>query len=168
MALYGLPFRPAAADNGPTEYQVKAAFLYNFGKFVEWPADAFSSAPDLIITVVGDDPFDGTLERLVGGKSVQGRPIVIRHVRSVAELVATHIAFVSRSEAPHLTEVLKTLTGHPVLTVSDIPEFASRGGAIELGLEQNRVRFTINLKAAEQARLTISSQLLKVARSVRQ
>jgi hypothetical protein len=139
------------------EYQVKAAFLYNFAKFVEWPPDSFSdgSAP-LRICVLGQDPFGQELRDITSKKTVNGR-----------ELARTcHILFIASSEKAHLNRILESLRGADLLTVGDTKGFVQRGGVINFVLEDNRVLFEVNRKAADQARLKISSKLLNVAKLV--
>jgi hypothetical protein len=156
------------AHGGPSEYEVKAAFLYNFAKFVEWPASAFSAPGDaLVVGVLGDDPFGDTLDRIAQNKSAQGRRIEVRRFRAVADVEGRcHILFVSPSEERDLPRIFRGLHGAPILTVSDIAGFLDHGGTINLLMEQRRVRFAVNLKAANQAGLKMSSQLLKIAKTV--
>jgi hypothetical protein len=158
--------RPTVADEAG-EYAVKAAFLYNFGKFVQWPADAFRDAEEpLVLGLLGEDPFDGLLEQIAGERQIQGRKIVIRRWHSPREVGRCHILFVSRSQEQNLSQLMRVLGEAPVLTVSDIHDFAERGGAISLYLEERRVRFSVNLETAQRAGLKVSSQLLKIARVV--
>jgi len=150
----------------PTEYDVKAAFLYNFAKFVEWPPDTFKepTAP-LTVCVLGDDPFGEALEKEFSGKTVQDRPIVFEPLDHHAP-AACQVLFVSASERKRVDAILQDLQGPPILTVSDIHRFVKHGGMIGFTLEDDRVRFEVNLAAAEQAGLKISSQLLKLAKNV--
>jgi hypothetical protein len=149
------------------EYEVKAAFLFNFAKFVDWPAQAFAapSAP-LHICVLGRDPFGDALSRIVQGKFIAGRPIVRRQVESAAEARACHILFLSLSDPASLKQALEQLRDAPVLTVGEDRNFLSLGGMINFVLEEERVRFEINLAAAERHHLRVSSKLLAVARVV--
>lgn len=154
-------------STGPTEYQVKAAYLYNFSRFVEWPNSTFEKSESaFVIGVLGEDPFGTMLDSLVQGESVQGRRLVIRRLASREEAVKCQILFVSDSEEGRLSEILKELAGKSILTVSDIRSFTRLGGAIRFTVEGNRVRFEINVAAAQRARLSVSSQLLKLARIV--
>lgn len=149
------------------EYEVKAAFLYNFAKFVDWPPQTFAAASaPLRICVLGRDPFGDALSRIVQGKSISGRPIVRRQVDSAAEARACHILFLSLSDPVPLKQALDQLRGAPVLTVGEDRNFLSLGGIINFVLEEERVRFEINLAAAERHRLRVSSKLLAVARVV--
>jgi len=154
----------ASAENaaqGPSEYQVKAAFLYNFVKFVDWPA-ARKEGP-IELCVLGKDPFGGALERVVEGKSVNGRPLVIRRIGDIAAARSCHVLFVSRSEAGRVSLIAKKVHAWNVLTVSDVDRFCERGGIITFLMEGQRVRFRINTKMAATAGLTISSKLLQLA-----
>lgn len=158
---------PACADGGTvSEYQVKAAFLYNFAKFVQWPAEAFnSSSSPLILGVLGRDPFGTLLERTLEGKTAQGRSFVIRRASDLKGLGFCHILFIAASEKERLPQILKALQG-PVLSVSEVPRFAQQGGVVNFFLMEDQVRFEINVKKAEKLRIKINSQLLKLARIV--
>jgi YfiR/HmsC-like len=148
-----------------TEYQVKAAFLFNFAKFVDWPADAFpgTDAP-LQICVLGSDPFGHEFEEMIADKSVNGHRIEVIHPSGVPQAKACQIIFVASSAKQQVREVLHSLRGASVLTVGDTAGFAGMGGIINFVLDDGRVRFEINVKAAERAHLKISSRLLTVAK----
>ena len=156
----------APAQSSP-EYQLKAIFLFNFAQFVEWPASAFPQ-PDtpLGICILGEDPFGGYLDEAVRGETVANHPLAVRRYGSVDEIKGCHILFVSRQEQGHLSEILDSLKGHSVLTVSDAERFASRGGMIRFVTDHNRIRLRINLEAAKAANLTLSSKLLRPAQIV--
>jgi hypothetical protein len=155
--------RPAASP----EYAVKSAFLYNFATFVEWPAGAPSaSAPQLTICVLGADPFGESLDQVVAGKTIGARPLAIKRVSRVSEAADCAVVFVGAGEGLRLPSLFADLRGLPVLTVGDADGFAEAGGIIGMFVENNRVRFEINLGAAEKARLKISSKLLSLARIV--
>jgi hypothetical protein len=157
-----------AAETAPSEYEVKAAFLYNFGKFVEWPSATLRAREEpFILGVVGEDPFGDALERTVKDKSLHGKRLEVRRFRSIDRLATCHILFVSASEAASLPRLMKTLEGAPVLTVSDMRGFLEGGGGIRLVMERRSVRFAINRRATDRAGLRVSSQLLKLAQSVR-
>ncbi len=158
---------PARAQSPPTEYEIKAAFLYNFAKFVEWPADAFADprAP-IVLGIVGEDPFGSSLDTLVSGKAVNGRGLVIKRLKPGSDLRNCNILFISSSEKKHLAQILASVNGASVLTVGEMDRFIQSGGAVNLLLEENKVRFEINLVVAARARLKISSKLLALARSV--
>jgi hypothetical protein len=149
-----------------TEYEVKAAYLLNFARYVEWPADVLPATSALDIVIVGDDPFGRSLEAALQGKTVNGHSVRLRHLHWDAVLSSYQIVFISTSEEAHLDQILRYLGHSSVLTVSDIDRFSLRGGVIELVMVGNRVRFDINREPAIAARLGISSKLLTVARAV--
>ncbi len=151
-----------------SEYEVKAVFLYNFAKFVEWPPEASeTSDPGFTFCVVGRDPFGDSLEQVVRGKSVNGRALKLRRVRAASQARTCQIAFISASERKRLQQILDSMSGVRVLTVGDTEGFVEQGGMINFALEEDRVRFEINLGAAERAGFKISSKLLSLAKIVR-
>ncbi len=151
-----------------SEYELKAAFIYNFTQFTDWPVDAFASAAaPLVIGIVGEDPFGKTLDDVVRGEIVRGRPLVVKRLRADEDLRSCHVLFLSRSEKERLAALCGQLKDSPVLTVSDVDGFAQQGGMVNLLLVNNTVKMEINQAAAEGAGLQISSKLLKLARVVR-
>jgi len=144
-----------------SETEVEAAYLYNFGKFVSWPPEQASGA--FAICVLGKDPFGEILDSTVAGESINARKVVIERIASVREAAACQVLFVSDHEEEHLKAILSSVKTAGVLTVSDIPHFADRGGMIELVEQGGRIRFEVNLTAAQESRLSLSSELLKVA-----
>jgi hypothetical protein len=166
-AVAGVPGPLLAADPSAAaslEQQVKIAFLYNFAKFVEWPKGAFASgSAPLIVGVLGSDAFCLELERDLKGRSVGVRPIKVRRLTSIEEARTVQILFVGTAGGPEIKRVLALIASTPVLTVADMPRFAARGGMINFTLEENKVRFEINVAAARRAGLKISSKLLNVA-----
>jgi YfiR/HmsC-like len=156
-----------AQSPAPTEYQVKAAFLYNFAKFVEWPASSFSSETSpLQICVFGHDPFSQALHDITQNKSVGGRKLEVKSAPDIQQAKSCQVLFISASEETQVKQILEGLRATSVLTVGDTNGFIEQGGMINFVLENDRVRFEINRKAAEQAGLKISSKLLSVAKSV--
>lgn len=157
-----------AQRSKPAEYEVKAAYLYNFGKFVEWPAKIKAANADAFtICVLGQDPFGVTLDATIAGETIDRKSVVAKRISKPQDAVDCRILFISSSEESQLKQILATLDKTSVLTVSDILQFTRRGGMIQFTLEANRVRFEVNLTTAERAGLTLSSQLLKLAISVR-
>jgi hypothetical protein len=156
---------PAPSPQAVPEYKVKAAFLFNFAKFVEWP-ERDHDRDSVTIGVVGLDPFGKSLDEVVRGKSVGTRRIAIRRFAGIAELEPCDILFISRSESSRLEEILKALEGTATLTVGEDDEFAIRGGIIRFFIQESKIRFEINLDAAEHEGLHVSSKLLQVARTV--
>ncbi len=149
------------------EYAVKAAFLFNFAKFVEWPAAAFPDpASPLVLCVLGEDPFGDALT-VLKGKTVNGRPLSIRYATTLDGLGRCHLLFISSSEKPFLSSIINVTKGWNVLTVGDMEDFARDGGIINLVKEENRVGIEVNLEAAQRNRLKISSKLLGLAKIVK-
>ena len=156
-----------AQDAQPTEYEVKAAFLYNFARFIEWPADAFDGPQTpLVIGILGEDPFGSALDDIIARKTVRGRAVVVRRLHRDQDLRGCHLLFISASEKKRLPEILLSLRGSTVVTVSEIDRFIYSGGTINLLVENSRVRFEVNLDAAARARAKISAKLLALARGV--
>ena len=153
---------------GVTEYQVKAAFLFNFAKFIDWPPQKFPR-PDspLIIGLMGEDPFEGSLDALIQNQTIHKRPLELRRLKAGEDAKPCHILFVSRSEKSRLAEILSSVRGASVVTVSDTDQFLEQGGMINFFMESESVKFAINVEAAEQAGLALSSKLLAVARIVK-
>jgi YfiR/HmsC-like len=155
-----------AQRSNPGEYEVKAAYIYDFGKFVAWPAKV-APADDFPICVLGEDPFGATFDATIAGETINGKKVVVNRIAKPQEAVSCRILFISGSEESQLKEILATLDKTSVLTVSDISQFTRRGGMIQFVTDANRVRFEVNVTIAERAGLTLSSQLLKVAINVR-
>jgi hypothetical protein len=156
-----------AEDWKPEEYRDKARFLAAFPNFVEWPEDAFPSASaPLFICVFGDFSFGSSLAELTRGVVVRQRRLEVRWTRKEQELRSCHIVFVSRSEGRRYGQILKSLQGASVLTVGETSGFISNGGGIEFAFESDKLQFAVNMIAAEDARLKISSNMLALARHV--
>lgn len=153
----------ASADR-PTEYQVKAAYLFNFGRFVKWPAPAEG---EFRICVLGRDPFGDVLDQTIRGEKIDGHDLVARRIAAISEAAGCRILFISASEERRVAAHLAALRNAPILTVSDAPRFSQREGMIEFIKDGERIRFEVNLAAAERAQLALSSDLLKVATHVR-
>jgi hypothetical protein len=168
LALVMVPSRSRAGQlSSAHEYEIKAGFLFSFAKFVGWPDDAFKgSGNEFRLGVLGHDPFDGVLDRLVAGKTVRNRRVVVSYFKTVPTGPPLQMVFISRSEQDQLSSILASFSGTPTLTVSDIDQFAERGGVIGMTVEKQSIRFAINRTAAGQARLELSSNLLALARLV--
>lgn len=165
-ALLGcLLFVPLLPAQPLSEYDVEAAYLYDFGKFVRWPADA-PKPPTFDICILGRGPFDGTLDRIIANNRIGGRPIQKRILSSPAQADGCAILYIADSEANNLRGILDALGDRQSLLVSGMPHFAQSGGTIQFVVEGDRVRFMVNLDAAAKCHLTLSSELLKVALSV--
>ena len=158
---------PVLAQEALPEYQVKAAYLFNFLKFVEYPNESFMDplAP-IVIGVIGDDPFGNALPQVVIGKTVEGRDLVIRVYHAGEDLRGAHILFISASERKRVPMILSSLRGSSVLTVADTAGFLDAGGMIQFLNENGRVRFAINVDATSRAKLKMSSKLLSLAKVV--
>jgi len=151
----------------PAEYEVKAAFLFNFVKFIDWPSACHLNATSpILVGVVGKDPFGDALESVIGQKKVKGRNLTIRRYQDIADIDSCHVLFIAESESSRLDRVFDHLNGRSVLTVSDMDAFTQRGGIIQLYVKANKVRFEINLDSAENINLKISAKLLNLAETV--
>jgi hypothetical protein len=159
-------------SSNSSEYLIKAGFIFNFAKFVEWPQTTFAQ-PDspIVIGILGTDPFGAIIDQIVQDKKIGGRGFVVKRLKWGADpkdLKECKILFVGASERIHIDELVQIVRGLPILTVGETPGFAERGGVIRLVLEDNKVRFEVNVDAAHQAGLTISSRLLTLARIIQQ
>jgi hypothetical protein len=160
-----------AADESPqdVEQRVKAAFLFKFGGYVEWPERLFprSDSP-LVIGVAGADVLVAELSRITSGRTMNGRPVTVRRVRSGEQVAGVHVLFISRSEAGRLGELLSTTQGQPVLTVTETEKGLAQGSVINFVVADNRVRFEVSLEAANRNGLRIGAPLLAVAQRVQE
>lgn len=164
VCLIMLPSPPATAQAMANEYEVKAAFLYNFARFVEWPNGTFANSTSaLTVCVLGKDPFGKAIDDAILGKRIAEHPAILARGKRIQDLPDCQIIFVSASDSPQLPEILRELHGHKVLVVGETENFAGSGGAIQFVLEANRVRFAINTDAADRAGLKVSSKLLALA-----
>jgi hypothetical protein len=157
-AASGTPQSTAAG-----EYEIKAAFLYQFFSFVQWPED--TGGASACIAIIGRDPFGSHLDEAVKSRSVNGRPLLVIRSKTGRDLGACRIAFISSSEQKDLASILRKLPP-AVLSVGDMPDFCERGGIVGFELSEQRVRIRINLEAAQRGRLQVSSRLLSVAKVV--
>jgi len=154
---------PALTQPRPysTEFEVKAAFLYNFAKFIEWPSQAFPGGePAFTICVIGD-PFEGALDRAVQGEVLDGRPLTVRHITSVEGVRRCQMIYIAASETQ--LSVLTAAANAPILTVGETEDFINEGGMIRFTKTAGRIRFQINPDAADRASLKVSSRLLRLA-----
>jgi hypothetical protein len=172
-ALVGLlcvgGYTAAGADSSVSkEYKLKAAFLYNFAKFVEWPAQSFASADSsIVIGVLGTSPFGAELEMAVNGRKINGHKIVVTVVQTAAAACQTHLLFVTAAQDSKLDELKGMLKGAAVLTVGESELFLRQGGMISFTLQNDTLRFEINMDSAQKAGLKISAQLQKLATAIR-
>jgi len=171
VIFLGMPLgvaRVARGDESMPEYQVKALFLLNFTKYVSWPGGAFPGTnTPVVIGVYGEDKFGGALKKVVEGKTVSGRQIIIQTIDRSGGAEKCQILFISDSEKKHLGEILDKLKALPVLTVGESDQFMEQGGMVNFVKKEGSVRLEINMDAARQAKLQISSRLLTVADKVK-
>ena len=165
-------FTQARDASDSSEYLIKAGFIFNFAKFVEWPASSFAQ-PDspIVIGILGTDPFGALIDQIVQDKKIGARGFVVKRLKwgpDLKDLRECKILFVGASEKVHIDDLVQAVKGLPILTVGETPGFAEHGGVIRFVLEDNRVRFEVNVEAARQADLTISSRLLTLARIIQQ
>jgi hypothetical protein len=146
-----------------TEYRLKAVFLYNFTQFVEWPASSFSSddAP-MVIGILGTDPFGSYLEETVAGEKINGHPLLVRHYNTVEEIGSCQILFINVADPRKREQIIATLKGRNILTVSDAPDFLHQGGMIRFFTKQDKIKLQVNLAVTKTANLVISSKLLRL------
>lgn len=160
LCVTGLSFRVLA--QAPSEYEVKAAMVYNLTKYVTWPSPwPFQNAS---ICVLGRDPFGATLDKAVAGRSIGNMPILIRRLSDSQELNSCAVLFISASEQPRIREILRRVETTPVLTVGDMKNFAASGGGVGLVQERNRIGLEVNLGATNKAGVRVSARLLKLAK----
>jgi len=164
MALCDAPSTPAQAPS--TEYRLKAAFLYNFLKFVDWPAQAFPRKDTPLTICLAGDPFGGRLDEIIQGETISGRPVAVRRTKD-EQLQDCHIVYVSRSESQRSAGIIKAAENASILTVGESEDFIAKGGMIRFTEKGNRLHFQINPDAAERASLKVSSRLLRLADVVR-
>ena len=156
-----------AQSQRPSEYEVKAAYLLNFLKFVQWPNSTAGSDNTISICVLGHDPFGVALDRIVSGQQIDGKNVVTRRIDRALDVNGCRVLFIDASESGQLASTIMALDDLPVLTVSEMPDFVSRGGIIQFLLKEGRVRFEVNLMRAQRIGLMMSSQMLNVASAVK-
>lgn len=160
-----LALSPAAAQQeSPREYDVKAVFLFNFARFVEWPESQDAKPGNaLVIGILGEDPFGSALDHAVQNETIRELPIVIRRAKRMEDLPACNLLYINLKDLQKVQAILRSLAGRGVLTVGEGEDFTRAGGMIAFRTQQQRVRFQINLEVAEREGFHISSKLLKVA-----
>ncbi|TZF86405.1 YfiR family protein (plasmid) [Pedobacter sp. BS3] len=158
------PYTYAQVKPAP-EYQVKAAFLYNFTRFIDWPPDAFDSPDEpFIIGIAGKNPFGTYLQEIVSGETVNGHPIIVQHYAARKDIDNCHLLFINLNEGAKIKEAISAMSQKNVLTVGNADNFLKWGGMIRFYTERNKIRFEINAAAVKAAQLEISSKLLNVAK----
>lgn len=165
LLLVSPPMLPA--NSAAEEYSVKAAFLFHFAQFVDWPPEVFKdAATPLTYCTVGEDLFHGALDASLNGKTIDGRWVRVLHFRQAQEIQGCQVLYIGTPEKKVISAALADLKGTPVLTVGESENFVQAGGMIGFFLEDNKVRFEINLNATERAKLKISARLLALAKTV--
>jgi len=156
-----------SAQVSTSEYQVKAAFLFNFTQFVEWPESSFSNSQiPAVIGILGKDPFGNYLQDMIAGEAINHHPLLIKHFSSVEEVANCHIVFINISDKKTLQAIIDKLKGKTILTVSDASRFSKLGGMIQLSTRDDKVTIEINLNAIKAENLVVSSKLLKLSQIV--
>jgi YfiR/HmsC-like len=167
LLLVALTGSPVFSQSEADEYRVKAAFLYHFAQLIDWPTDPPGDPKSaFLVCTLGTDPFHGDLESTIGGKSIGKRTIEIKHFKQPQEASGCEILFIARTENQRLPAILGPLAAAPILTVGEADDFVQRGGTIRFFLEDSKIRFDINLDAANHSGLHISSRLLLLAKNV--
>lgn len=167
LLFFGTVCIASAQANSPNEYAVKAAFLFHFAQFVEWPEGAFQDANSpLVYCTIGEDPFQGALDESLKGKTIEARALQVRHLKDGRDAQGCHVVFIGKTDKRRVTDELTSLGNSPVLTVGETEQFLRDNGMIAFCMEENKIRFNINLEAAKKAKLKISSRLLTLARTV--
>ncbi len=168
LSILLLAFLPAAfAQSSSREYQLKAAFLFNFAQFTQWPTNAFTNSHSpIVIGVLGRDPFGQALQETVKGEFINGRPLALQHYDRVEEIKECHILFIAPSENRRSHRVVEALANRPILTVADAETEEGREVMIRFVERSNKLRVRINLEAVSEADLTLSSKLLRAAELV--
>ncbi len=169
IALTAGGARAQSLDSEDSEYVIKAGFIYNFAKFVEWPSGSFSrpNAP-IVIGVLGNDRFADVLEKIVSDKKIDVRGFVVKRLKWGKDVKDCNILFIAAPEKAHADDLVQLTKGTAILTIGETPGFAKRGGIINFTIEDSKVRFEVNVDAAKQADLNISSRLLSLARIVQE
>jgi YfiR/HmsC-like len=158
---------PGKGQPESDEYRVKAAFLFHFAQLAQWPVDASAPGSDQMnLCTFGEDPFGGELEKTLDGKMIGSLPIRVRHAKLSADVRGCQILFIAKGERKRLPALLQSVAHEPVLTVGETDDFIRQGGMILLSVENDRIRFEINLATAEQAGLKMSAKLLVLAKTV--
>lgn len=167
IASLSLACLTVAQTPASSEYEVKAAFLFHFAQFVEWPEETFKDANNpLIYCTIGEDSFHGSLDAALNGKTIGARPFRVMHFKQPQEIQGCQVLFIGAEEKKLMPAILAGAKGNSVLTVGESEHFVQDGGMIGFLLEENKVRFEVNLEAAQKANLKISSRLLALAKSV--
>ena len=165
LFAWAWPRWAVADEQSAKEYEVKAAFIFKFAQFMEWPAAAFASDKDpIVVATFGEDPFEGGLDRVMAGKSIGNRPVVVKHFGGADEITRCHILFAAASSSEDVAGVLHKWAKSPVMTIGDGDNFCQEGGIIQFIIEDGKIHFEVNMEAEDQSGVKISSRLLKLAK----
>jgi len=164
--LFCTSTHPLCAQRDTEEYRIKAAFIFHFAQLIEWPDAGLPDPQVLWFCTQGDDPFQGELDRMVTGKQIGSRTIRVRHLKRGADVRSCQLLFIADGNAKETAALLQQLGNAPLVTVGDSDNFVQRGGMIGFCMDDNKVRFEINLHAAERAQVAISSRLLALAKTI--
>ncbi|KPK02043.1 MAG: hypothetical protein AMK71_03610 [Nitrospira bacterium SG8_35_4] len=154
-----------AESRSSQEYKVKSAFIYNFTKFIEWPAESFTDDTTINFCIIGDNPFGDDIQT-IKGKTVKERELTVRQIKSIEDTGECNILFVSSSEKKNVSAILEQIKEKHILSIADMDGFARRGGIINFIMMNNKIHFEINVKASKLAGIQISSKLLKLAQII--
>jgi hypothetical protein len=155
---------PTRLDATSKVYEIKAAFIYNFAQFTQWPDSAFTSSDSpFVLAFIGDSDLGPALSRVLQGKSIAGHPIVLKHLDSPGEISGCHLLFIPDSEESHLDDIFNAVGNQPILTVGETAKFMQAGGIIRFFIADGRIRFEIDPDAADKAALRLSSRLMSLA-----
>jgi hypothetical protein len=169
LTLFQVEGFSSTLDSESRAYALKAVFLFHCAHFTEWPSSSFANSNDpIVIGILGEDPFRRALDEAVENEVVNGRSIIVRRFSSLDEVRKCHILFICNSEAAHMDQIIESLKNKKILTVADSDQFASRGGMIQFGIENNKLQVKINLRASKAEGLTISSKLLRLSKIIDQ
>ncbi|HEY1921453.1 MAG TPA: YfiR family protein [Tepidisphaeraceae bacterium] len=155
---------PTRLDAGGKVYEIKAAFIYNFAQFTQWPDSAFTSGDSpFVLAFIGDSELGPALQQVLQGKSIAGHPIVLKHLDSASQISGCHLLFIPDSEESHLDDIFNAVGNQPILTVGETTKFMQAGGIIRFFIADGRIRFEIDPDAADKATLRLSSRLMSLA-----
>ena len=158
---------PALGQAQADEYQVKAAFLFHFAQLVDWPSSAFTANNNaLVLCTYGDDPFHGELEKMIQGKQIGSRSIQVKHLKQTEDVHSCQIVFVSKGVSKYVPALLTNVGDAPIMTIGETGNFVEYGGVIGFCMDEDKIRFEVNLQSAERSKLKISSRLLLLAKTV--
>jgi hypothetical protein len=167
IAIFAFVWSGSVAAQGVSGTALKAAFLYNFAKFAEWPADILAPGQRLSLCVLGDNAIADALEQTIKGHTIESHELTVQVVSADWPIRSCHVLYVGGLDAKGAIQLIEALKGAPVFTVSDVDKFAELGGVAQLILENDKVRFAINVASAQRARLVLSSKLLSLAKIVK-